>query len=650
MNHNMKKHLRGVLSLLLALCLVAGMCPAAFAAENETERDSITDYSKQEIATQLLQFLQEFWPKVDPSVQMSDPAKYVPTEDSYYVALGDSSVSGSSYVTMLANELQIESMNLGKADMMLADETYEVIEKNANDIRQADLVTLGYSAHVFLSNAIAEAVTKVSTGNSTMNMNWTDLVGAEYAAAVDMLLSDLRNELTTMGITGTKQDAVVCIVEACAYSATVYAVNLPEIIGTIRSYNETATIVVIGMYNPMENLDVYMDGSKLDLKDYMDKVLEAVDSHASDCCATTTNAAYVSVHSTETASEAKGDVHKVDAQNVMSLINLAKVIRNDMVPSDAGNTYIMNRFLQAMLPTYRVAGDNRYETAIKAADQLKASLDVKRFDTIIVANGTDFADALSASYLAAVEDAPILLSYSLGYKNNDKDIEDYVSENLSSDGIVYVVGGELAVTETLVNRLGRNTSASVQRLSGDNRLLTNLEVLKKAGVSNKDILVCYGWNYADSLAASATGLPILLVYGDKPTSDQAAFLKTLNGMNDFWIVGGEMAVSGDMQSAISGYGAVDRIPGDNRIETSVSIAEMFFDDVDKVIIANGWSFPDGLCGGPLGYSLGAPLLLTYERYEAPVAEYVLDNGIEEGIILGGVNAVSEAAANASLGK
>ena len=206
-----KKNLRGIFALLLALCLLAGMVPAAFAAENETDRDSVTDFSKQEIAGEILNFLKEFWPKVDPGVQMMDPPTYTPDKDSYYVALGDSSVAGSGYVSMLANELGVESLNLGKADMMLADETYAVIEKNVSDIRQADLITLGYSAHVFLSNAIAEAVTKVSTGGSSLSMDWVELVGEDYAANVDMLMNDLRNELAKRGITGIKQDAVAAL-------------------------------------------------------------------------------------------------------------------------------------------------------------------------------------------------------------------------------------------------------------------------------------------------------------------------------------------------------------------------------------------------------------------------------------------------------
>lgn len=57
----------------------------------------------------------------------------------------------------------------------------------------------------------------------------------------------------------------------------------------------------------------------------------------------------------------------------------------------------------------RIAGSNRYNTAILAADELKAGLGVDKFDNIVVAGGVDYADALSGDYLAKVKNAPMLL-------------------------------------------------------------------------------------------------------------------------------------------------------------------------------------------------------------------------------------------------
>lgn len=81
----------------------------------------------------------------------------------------------------------------------------------------------------------------------------------------------------------------------------------------------------------------------------------------------------------------------------------------------------------------RLYGNNRCSIAIKVADKLKEVLGKESFDTIIIANGDNFADALTGSYLANVKGAPILLYRASGVAMN----EVYIQNNLSSDGIVY---------------------------------------------------------------------------------------------------------------------------------------------------------------------------------------------------------------------
>ena len=87
----------------------------------------------------------------------------------------------------------------------------------------------------------------------------------------------------------------------------------------------------------------------------------------------------------------------------------------------------------------RLAGATRWATAIKVADEMKAALNVEKFDAIIIASGNDFADALAGSYLATVKNAPILLSYggtSQKYAYLDTDNIDYVKANLAEGGTV----------------------------------------------------------------------------------------------------------------------------------------------------------------------------------------------------------------------
>ena len=190
------------------------------------------------------------------------------------------------------------------------------------------------------------------------------------------------------------------------------------------------------------------------------------------------------------------------------------------------------------------------------------------------------------------------------------------------------------------------------RLSGDSRFLTNLAILEEAGVAGKEILICTGWNYADSLSASATGLPILMLntVADKLTAEQIAFLEA-NAGNKFTIIGGVSAVSSKLESDIAAIvGDVDRIYGDSREATSVAVAQRYVKNPATVLIAYSRNFPDGLCGGPLAYAMKAPLLLINSTKEADAAAYVSANGIARGIVLGGTAAVTEASVTAIFGE
>ena len=280
-------------------------------------------------------------------------------------------------------------------------------------------------------------------------------------------------------------------------------------------------------------------------------------------------------------------------------------------------------------PVSRLAGAHRYETAFLAANQMKVNLDIEKFDAVVVASGTDFADALSGSYLAAVKNAPILLACDVEWVNDL--VKDYIRSNLNEGGTVYILGGIGAIPESFGTGLD---GFNVKRLAGDHRFATNLLVLQEAGVGDKPLLISTGLTFADSLSASAAKLPILLVYGDKLLPEQADFL-TETGERPLYILGGEGAVSGKMAEVLTAYGTVERVAGNNRFETSVKIAEKFFDSPESAVLAYAWDFPDGLCGGPLATTMNAPLILTMANYEESAKNYVRSTGISRTTILGG---------------
>ena len=214
----------------------------------------------------------------------------------------------------------------------------------------------------------------------------------------------------------------------------------------------------------------------------------------------------------------------------------------------------------------------------------------------------------------------------------------YLTENLEEDGKIYILGGEAVVskdTETAFKALG----FIVERLAGDNRLGTNLEILREAGVtSSQELLICTAFNYADSLSAAATGKPMLLV-GPTLTEEQRLFLESHTGKKT--IIGGTSAVSEEIAAEL-GLTDRDRLAGSNRYETTVMIAERYFGDVDTVLLAYGRDFPDGLCGGALAVCLKAPVILTETANYTNADEYVAN--VAKGYILGGALRIDDAAA------
>lgn len=281
---------------------------------------------------------------------------------------------------------------------------------------------------------------------------------------------------------------------------------------------------------------------------------------------------------------------------------------------------------------YRVFGNNRFETAMEVADVVKDQTGGEKFDSIVIACGTDFADALSGSYLAYTANAPILLAYN----KNAAAIRSYVARNISTNGTVYLLGGTKVLTDDVAAGLN---NCVVRRIWGNNRFLTNLAVLKQTNVAGGEILVCTGLNYADCLSASATKKPILMVY-DKLLPEQKAYLQTLTDCS-FTIIGGEKAVSSEVEKELSNYGSVERIGGKDRCETSALIAQRYFQTPENAVMAYALNFPDGLCGGPLAVSMNGPLLLVCKGYEGYARDYLQTKGINTGAVLGGSQLLSD---------
>lgn len=292
----------------------------------------------------------------------------------------------------------------------------------------------------------------------------------------------------------------------------------------------------------------------------------------------------------------------------------------------------------ALTNAIRICGNDRYDTAIAIAKQLKKEKQIRKFDCVVVASGLNYPDALSGGYLAKEKDAPMLLVGTDVASENKA--EAYIKANLKQGGIVYILGGTGVVTQRFRDTL---TGFNVYRLYGSDRYATNLSILNKLDCVGQDLLICTGDGYADSLSASAVGLPILLVSGSGLKPEQRAYVETLNPEN-IYIIGGDGVVSNALMNSLKAQGEwnVERVAGVNRYLTSVEVAKKFFPEGSATIaMAYAMNYPDGLSGGPLAMELGAPLVLTDSVNYSYADNYATSAGAKYGVVYGGPAIVSD---------
>ena len=249
---------------------------------------------------------------------------------------------------------------------------------------------------------------------------------------------------------------------------------------------------------------------------------------------------------------------------------------------------------------------------------------------------------MRGSWLSAVKAAPILLVDS---KSEEK-VADFIKSNISSEGVVYILGGPGAVPDSMEEKL---EGLNVERLSGLSRYDTNLAILEKTDTSGKELLICSGSGYPDALSVSSVGRPIMLV-GKTLTDEQMAYLETA-GFNSAYLIGGTGVISQDMENAIGTYvDTVTRVGGKDRFETSLMVANQFFPGYhDYMMMVYAMDFPDGLSGGALAYRYDAAVILTTSSITSSAVSYRGTSGAARSITMGGPALISDKAIFVAMG-
>ena len=281
----------------------------------------------------------------------------------------------------------------------------------------------------------------------------------------------------------------------------------------------------------------------------------------------------------------------------------------------------------------RVAGKNRVHTAISTSKRF-----FKKSKYVIIADSGNYPDALTATVLAHVLDAPILL-------NNTRYLEDDVAREIVRLGAteVIIVGGHKSISENVKSQLAKFDANKVQRIWGRDRYVTSselaYEIERLTGKVNKAIIAS-GENFPDALATAPLGskeiAPILLVTRNQMDKKVSKALKDLN-INKVYVAGGQNSVSKKLEAQLPQV--IRRFSGQDRYETAILVASYTYPESKEVFVASGETFPDALVIGPVCARRKAPILLSKSTPVKVTDDYIEKSKIEYLYIIGGTNTI-----------
>ncbi|WP_256838456.1 cell wall-binding repeat-containing protein [Ornithinimicrobium faecis] len=281
----------------------------------------------------------------------------------------------------------------------------------------------------------------------------------------------------------------------------------------------------------------------------------------------------------------------------------------------------------------RVDGVDRYDTAARVSQQFAPGV-----DTVYIATGADFPDALAAAARSGSLDGPVLLvrpDWLPGVTRVELD-------RLAPANIVLVGGQEAVSTEVEQQLRDFLPETSITRHDGIDRYAT--AALISGDFESADVVyVATGHDYPDALAGAARAGsldgPVLLVKTDRVPHTTVAELERL-APERIVALGGPVAISDEVVDRLGDFGSVERVAGDNRYETAAEIAADWETSQD-IYVATGENWPDALAGAARAATTDSPVLLVKSK-TIPAATWAELERLDPGriFVLGGPLAIA----------
>lgn len=284
-----------------------------------------------------------------------------------------------------------------------------------------------------------------------------------------------------------------------------------------------------------------------------------------------------------------------------------------------------------------IIGANRYDTAAKISKKGWNSA-----STVVIANGINEIEGIVANPLAAVYDAPVLLTD----KNKVSSYTINELKRLKPSNII-IIGGKNSIGESAEKSIKNAVSSvSIKRIDGSNieELSVNIakEIDSKANVSK--IYVAGENGAADALSvvskAAEEKSPIIVTSKNSVNSSVKNWIKS-NSISSAYFLGKTAVISDnvikEIDSVVSGNVSGNRIGGSDRNQTNARVIKALYpsENYNPVFVAKNRPLVDAISVGVYAARTKSPIVIAGNALDSEQANILKNKKTNSIFRIGG---------------
>ncbi len=239
----------------------------------------------------------------------------------------------------------------------------------------------------YLNNpVIGDYIREILTGYglnleaTTYTMDWISYIGEDGVAELNEILADVRADLIAKGIPETftydfgaavnehiglnfiqpgelevtipVADLITMMAESYMYAYVTHLFNAGEVFNSIHEITPNAELLVIGMFNPMDEVVLNFGETTIALGDYYTYMVDVMNLRYLGYAFVVPQTTFVAVPDTMTTVEENVENYADLAQMLMALALNNANVETDVVPTVGGHEYIKEQILNALNVTY----------------------------------------------------------------------------------------------------------------------------------------------------------------------------------------------------------------------------------------------------------------------------------------------------------